>query len=69
MKKIIVLSLACVFVFSLAGEASSSNYKRDIRNNEKKISQLKASKYHSNYYKNREIRRLQKQNYYLKKLR
>ena len=68
MKKFIVLSLACLFVFSITAQASS-NYKSEIRNNERKINQIKASKTLSNNYKSREIRRLERQNEYLKKMR
>ena len=70
MKKIIALSLVSLFVFSCCAQASSySNYKKDIRNNERKINQIKSSKTLSNHYKSREIRRLERQNYYLKKMR
>ena len=69
MKKFILLSLVGLFVFSCFTQAYGSNYKKDIRNNERKISQLKSSENLSNYYKNREIRRLERQNYYLKKMR
>ncbi len=69
MKKFIVLSLVSLLAFSYHIQAYGSNYKKDIRNNERKISQLKSSKNLSNYYKNKEIRRLERQNYYLKKMR
>ncbi len=70
MKKIIILSLVSLFAFSCVAQASSySNYNRDIRNNERKISQIKSSKTLSDTYKRREIRRLEKKNYYLKKMR
>ncbi len=69
MKRFIVLSLVGLFAFSCCVQAYGSNYKRDIRNNERKISQIKASKTLSNNYKRREIRRLERQNYYLKKMR
>lgn len=67
MKKIFVLLLIGLFVFSC--NVHAANYKRDIRNNERKINKLKSSKNMSDYYKKREIRRLERQNYYLRKIR
>ena len=67
MKKTFALFLIGFLVFSCSVEAS--NYRRDIKNNERKINQIKSSKNLSDYYKKREIRRLEKQNYYLKKIR
>ena len=72
MKKIIVLSLSSMFIFSclqLTCISHASDYKRDIKNNQRKIEQIKSSKTLSNNYKSREIRRLEKQNSYLRKMR